>query len=73
MKVWTDEHFIKVHDPPADGYNRIVFKNMSEERPKGFLSYSSIGSVEVGNKTERKTSECLMRVGNQNAAALPGP
>ncbi|MEQ2311227.1 hypothetical protein AMECASPLE_017665 [Ameca splendens] len=45
MNTWTDEHFIKVQDPPTSGYNRIVFRNMSEERPKGFLSYSGNGSV----------------------------
>lgn len=54
MKAWTDEHFIKVHNPPAAGYNTFVFKNESE-RPRGFLSYSAVGSVQVGNKTERKT------------------
>uniref|UniRef100_A0A3B5LH61 Transferrin receptor protein 1 n=1 Tax=Xiphophorus couchianus TaxID=32473 RepID=A0A3B5LH61_9TELE len=46
MKAWTDEHFIKVHDPPAAGYNTFVFKNASEERPRGFLSYSAVGSVQ---------------------------
>ncbi|XP_032421763.1 transferrin receptor protein 1 [Xiphophorus hellerii] len=46
MKAWTDEHFIKVHDPPAVGYNTFVFKNASEERPRGFLSYSAVGSVQ---------------------------
>ncbi|KAM4728636.1 transferrin receptor protein 1-like [Anableps anableps] len=45
LKTWTDEHFIKVQDPPTAGYNKIVFKNVSEERPKGFLSYSYIGSA----------------------------
>ncbi|MED6294823.1 hypothetical protein CHARACLAT_025050 [Characodon lateralis] len=45
MNTWTDEHFIKVQDPPTSGYNKIVFRNMSEERPKGFLSYSGNGSV----------------------------
>uniref|UniRef100_A0A3P9BPI7 Transferrin receptor protein 1 n=1 Tax=Maylandia zebra TaxID=106582 RepID=A0A3P9BPI7_9CICH len=45
MKTWTDEHFVKVQDPPASGYNRIVFKNGSEERPTGFLSYSANGTA----------------------------
>ncbi|KAK2822047.1 hypothetical protein Q5P01_022112 [Channa striata] len=43
MKTWTDEHFVKVQDPPASG-NRIVFKN-KEYRPGGFLSYSATGTV----------------------------
>uniref|UniRef100_A0A3Q2VF30 Transferrin receptor protein 1 n=1 Tax=Haplochromis burtoni TaxID=8153 RepID=A0A3Q2VF30_HAPBU len=45
MKTWTDEHFVKVQDPPASGYNRIVFKNGSEEHPTGFLSYSASGTA----------------------------
>lgn len=47
MESWTDEHFVKVQDPPASGSNRIVFKNGSEERPSGFLSYSACGTVTV--------------------------
>uniref|UniRef100_A0A1A8IDL2 Transferrin receptor protein 1 n=1 Tax=Nothobranchius kuhntae TaxID=321403 RepID=A0A1A8IDL2_NOTKU len=45
MNTWNDEHFVKVQDPPASGSNRIIYKNDPEERPKGFLSYSSNGSV----------------------------
>ncbi|CAG5897096.1 unnamed protein product [Menidia menidia] len=45
LKTWTDEHFVKVHDPPASGSNRILYRNRSEESPKGFLSYSPTGSV----------------------------
>uniref|UniRef100_A0A674MRC0 Transferrin receptor protein 1 n=1 Tax=Takifugu rubripes TaxID=31033 RepID=A0A674MRC0_TAKRU len=45
MKSWTDDHFVKVQDPPVSGYNRIVFKNGKEERPSGFLSYSACGTV----------------------------
>ncbi|XP_031694592.1 transferrin receptor 1a [Anarrhichthys ocellatus] len=45
MKTWTDEHFVKVQDPPASGSNRFVFKNGRDERPEGFLSYSANGTV----------------------------
>uniref|UniRef100_A0A8P4KLU6 Transferrin receptor protein 1 n=1 Tax=Dicentrarchus labrax TaxID=13489 RepID=A0A8P4KLU6_DICLA len=46
MNTWTDEHFVKVQDPPASGSNRVVFKNGSNaEYPKGLLSYSAIGTV----------------------------
>ncbi|TDH06268.1 hypothetical protein EPR50_G00129280 [Perca flavescens] len=45
MKSWTDEHFVKVQDPPASGSNRVVFKNGSAMRPEGFLSYSATGEV----------------------------
>ncbi|KAM3605083.1 uncharacterized protein V6R79_020328 [Siganus canaliculatus] len=44
MDTWTDEHYVRVQDPPTTGGNRIVFKNR-EERPSGFLSYSSTGSA----------------------------
>ncbi|TKS80198.1 Transferrin receptor protein 1 [Collichthys lucidus] len=45
MNSWTDEHFVKVQDPPASGYNKFVYKNGSEERLDGFLSYSGNGAV----------------------------
>ncbi|TNN81464.1 Transferrin receptor protein 1 [Liparis tanakae] len=45
MNSWSDEHFIKVQDPPATGYNRFSFKNGRDERPQGFLSYSPNGTV----------------------------
>ncbi|XP_068427212.1 transferrin receptor 1a [Clinocottus analis] len=45
MTSWTDEHFVKVQDPPASGANRLVFKNGKVESPEGFLSYSANGSV----------------------------
>ncbi|XP_077360470.1 transferrin receptor protein 1-like [Festucalex cinctus] len=45
MKTWTDEHFIKVQDRPLSGFNKVLFKNGTEERPKGFLSYSANGNV----------------------------
>ncbi|XP_037643424.1 transferrin receptor protein 1-like isoform X2 [Sebastes umbrosus] len=45
MKYWTDEHFVKVDDPPASGSNSFVFKSGREERPEGFLSYSANGTV----------------------------
>ncbi|CAF97624.1 unnamed protein product, partial [Tetraodon nigroviridis] len=45
MKTWSDEHFVKVQDPPRSGFNSIVFKDGNEERPSGFLSYSACGRV----------------------------
>lgn len=50
MKTWTDEHYVKVQDGPVSGSNRIVFKNLPAEYPKGFLSYSATGSVNVSNE-----------------------
>ncbi|XP_054625538.1 transferrin receptor 1a [Dunckerocampus dactyliophorus] len=46
MKTWTDEHFVKVQDPPLSGYNKVIFKNGVEERQNGFLSYSANGRVQ---------------------------
>lgn len=46
MNTWTDEHFIKVQDPPASGFNKFVYKG-TEERPEGFLSYSASGTANV--------------------------
>lgn len=46
MNTWTNEHFVKVQDPPASGTNKIVFKG-NEYRPDGFLSYSANGTVMV--------------------------
>ncbi|GAA6222464.1 transferrin receptor protein 1-like [Lates japonicus] len=43
MNTWTDEHFVKVQDPPVSGYNKFVF-NGTEQRPNGFLSYSATGT-----------------------------
>eukprot|EP00064_Thunnus_orientalis_P023587 superscaffoldBa00009071_g23835 len=45
MNTWIDEHYIKVQDPPASGFNKLVFKNGQEERLDGFLSYSTNGKV----------------------------
>ncbi|KAM9350106.1 transferrin receptor 1a [Symphorus nematophorus] len=44
MNTWTDEHFVKVQDPPASGSTKVVYKG-KEERPSGFLSYSASGAV----------------------------
>ncbi|KAM8838688.1 transferrin receptor protein 1-like isoform 1-T3 [Synchiropus picturatus] len=47
MAPWTDEHFIKVQDPPISGSNKIIFKGR-EQPLTGFLSYSATGSVTGG-------------------------
>lgn len=49
MNSWTDEHFVKFHDPPSAGYNVVTFKDGNVERPRGFLSYSASGTVTVMN------------------------
>ncbi|XP_074545279.1 transferrin receptor protein 1-like [Halichoeres trimaculatus] len=42
MKAWTDEHFVKVQDPPTKA-NSYTFKNRTEQLD-GFLSYSLTGT-----------------------------
>lgn len=50
LTAWTDEHYVKVQDPPASGYNKFVFKGSDEQRPRSFLSYSATKSVTVVEK-----------------------
>ncbi|XP_042353410.1 transferrin receptor protein 1-like isoform X2 [Plectropomus leopardus] len=45
MSTWTDEHYVKVQDAPASGFNRIKFKNETSKNLEGFLSYSATGTV----------------------------
>uniref|UniRef100_A0A3Q3F7E6 Transferrin receptor protein 1 n=1 Tax=Labrus bergylta TaxID=56723 RepID=A0A3Q3F7E6_9LABR len=45
MKTWTDEHFVKVQDRPASGFNSFVFKNGIAQKLEGFLSYSATGTA----------------------------
>lgn len=51
LTTWNDEHFVKVQDPRASGYNKFVFKNASKgEYPRSFLSYSASKNVTVMKK-----------------------
>ncbi|XP_022534389.2 transferrin receptor protein 1 [Astyanax mexicanus] len=45
MNPWTDEHFVRVQDPPSSGSNKITFRDQSFSE-SGFLSYSGTGSVQ---------------------------
>lgn len=40
LTTWADEHFVKVQEAPASGYNKFTFKDGGEEHPQSFLSYS---------------------------------
>lgn len=51
LTTWADEHFVKVQEAPASGYNKFSFKDASEEHPRSFLSYSPSQSVTVTGKT----------------------
>lgn len=50
LTTWSDEHFVKVQEAPASGYNKFSFKDASEERPQSFLSYSPSQRVTVMKK-----------------------
>ncbi|KAI4904695.1 hypothetical protein NFI96_027265 [Prochilodus magdalenae] len=45
MNPWTDEHFIRVQDPPTSGFNKVTFKDQ-EFTESGFLSYSATGTAQ---------------------------
>uniref|UniRef100_A0A8B9H3D1 Transferrin receptor protein 1 n=1 Tax=Astyanax mexicanus TaxID=7994 RepID=A0A8B9H3D1_ASTMX len=51
MNPWTDEHFVRVQDPPSSGSNKITFRDQSFSE-SGFLSYSGTGSVQVLDQLE---------------------
>lgn len=70
MNFWTDEHYVKVQDPPARGYNRFNFKNGSDEHPQGFLSYSPNGTVTVISKLKYTFFLFVVVVVEENAIFL---
>ncbi|XP_048845231.1 transferrin receptor protein 1-like [Brienomyrus brachyistius] len=42
MKPWTDEHFVKLQNPPASGTNKITMKE-KRLQPRGYAAYSASG------------------------------
>lgn len=50
LTTWTDEHFVKVQEAPASGYNKFTFKDAVEEHPQSFLSYSGSKNLTVMKK-----------------------
>lgn len=45
MNPWTDEHYVKVHDPGASN-NRVLFRNNVVGTTEGYLAYSAIKTVQ---------------------------
>ncbi|XP_030630420.1 transferrin receptor 1a [Chanos chanos] len=45
MEPWTDQHFVKVQEPPLSG-NSVTFRGRSVGRTLGYLAYSAPGTVE---------------------------
>ncbi|XP_053293176.1 transferrin receptor 1a [Pleuronectes platessa] len=67
MHPWTDVHHVKVQDAPTSGSNRFVFKDGTEERPTGFLSYSANGIVQGAVVyAHYATEEDFMMLANKN-------
>ncbi|XP_051554932.1 transferrin receptor protein 1-like [Myxocyprinus asiaticus] len=44
MSPWTDEHYVKVHDPGLN--NRVLFRDNVVGKTEGYLAYSAIGRVQ---------------------------
>ena len=47
MYTWTDEHYVKLVDPPASGSNMVTFKGSDLGTLRGYLAYSKTGTAKV--------------------------
>uniref|UniRef100_A0AAZ3RUM9 Transferrin receptor protein 1 n=1 Tax=Oncorhynchus tshawytscha TaxID=74940 RepID=A0AAZ3RUM9_ONCTS len=47
MYTWTDEHYVKLVDPPASGSNKVTFKGSDLGTLRGYLAYSKTGTAKV--------------------------
>uniref|UniRef100_A0A8C7K3J3 Transferrin receptor protein 1 n=1 Tax=Oncorhynchus kisutch TaxID=8019 RepID=A0A8C7K3J3_ONCKI len=45
MYTWTDEHYVKLVDPPASGSNKVTFKGSDLGTLRGYLAYSKTGTA----------------------------
>uniref|UniRef100_A0A8C1DBD2 Transferrin receptor protein 1 n=1 Tax=Cyprinus carpio carpio TaxID=630221 RepID=A0A8C1DBD2_CYPCA len=43
MSTWTDEHYVKIHEPGSSN-NRVLFRGNVVETTEGYLAYSRTGS-----------------------------
>lgn len=64
LTTWSDEHFVKVQEAPASGYNRFTFKDEDEERPQSFLSYSPSRNVTVNKKKKKPVRDYFFQAEN---------
>uniref|UniRef100_A0A4W5QAA2 Transferrin receptor protein 1 n=1 Tax=Hucho hucho TaxID=62062 RepID=A0A4W5QAA2_9TELE len=46
MYTWTDEHYVKLVDPPASGSNMVTFKGSDLGTLRGYLAYSKTGTAQ---------------------------
>uniref|UniRef100_A0A8C1XHK3 Transferrin receptor protein 1 n=1 Tax=Cyprinus carpio TaxID=7962 RepID=A0A8C1XHK3_CYPCA len=49
MSTWTDEHYVKIHEPGSSN-NRVLFRGNVVETTEGYLAYSAIKTVQVSFK-----------------------
>ncbi|XP_029480117.1 transferrin receptor protein 1-like [Oncorhynchus nerka] len=45
MYTWTDDHYVKLVDPPASGSNKVTFKGSDLGALRGYLAYSKTGTA----------------------------
>uniref|UniRef100_A0A8C1XCY6 Transferrin receptor protein 1 n=1 Tax=Cyprinus carpio TaxID=7962 RepID=A0A8C1XCY6_CYPCA len=45
MSTWTDEHYVKIHEPGSSN-NRVLFRGNVVETTEGYLAYSAIKTVQ---------------------------
>lgn len=45
MKTWTDEHYVKVHEPGSSN-NRVLFRGNIVGTTEGYLAYSALKTVQ---------------------------
>lgn len=51
MNTWTDEHYVKVHEPGSSN-NRVLFRGNIVGTTEGYLAYSALKTVQVSFERE---------------------
>uniref|UniRef100_A0A8C1RJ28 Transferrin receptor protein 1 n=1 Tax=Cyprinus carpio TaxID=7962 RepID=A0A8C1RJ28_CYPCA len=46
MSTWTDEHYVKIHEPGSSN-NRVLFRGNIVGTTEGYLAYSALKTVQV--------------------------
>uniref|UniRef100_A0A8C1X2W5 Transferrin receptor protein 1 n=1 Tax=Cyprinus carpio TaxID=7962 RepID=A0A8C1X2W5_CYPCA len=46
MSTWTDEHYVKIHEPGSSN-NRVLFRGNVVGTTEGYLAYSALKTVQV--------------------------
>uniref|UniRef100_A0A8C1RJ31 Transferrin receptor protein 1 n=1 Tax=Cyprinus carpio TaxID=7962 RepID=A0A8C1RJ31_CYPCA len=51
MSTWTDEHYVKIHEPGSSN-NRVLFRGNIVGTTEGYLAYSALKTVQVSFEKE---------------------